>query len=130
MGSTLKFKKKNGTISEFELGEKPIVLGRAPESDLVLADGKASRRHCGIRAWDGDFYLKDLQSKNGTFLNGQRVDEMVKLQPGDRIRVGALVFSFESDAPRGTQTMLREVEDEMSAGKGYTTLLREIVNEE
>lgn len=126
--STLRYKRKDGFQSEFPLGERPITLGRGAECDLVLADERASRMHCGIRRWDGDFYLKDLDSKNGTFVNGQRIDGLVKLNPGDRVRVGALVFSFESDAPKGDQTILREVHEEIDSGKGYSTLLRELVD--
>ena len=126
--STLRYKRKDGFQSEFPLGDQPITLGRGTECDLVLADERASRMHCGIRRWDGDFYLKDLDSKNGTFVNGQRIDGLVKLSPGDRIRVGALVFSFDSDSPKGDQTILREVEEDIDSGKGYSTLLREFVS--
>ena len=61
-------------------------------------------------------------------VNGERV-EMAKLNHGDRLRVGSILFTFEQEPSRGTQTILREVEHEMSAGKGYTTLLREIVQD-
>ena len=124
----LRYRKKDGTQVEFELGDRPITIGRSPEADLVILDDKASRLHCGIRVWDGDFLLKDLRSKNGTFVNGQRV-EMVKLEPGDQVRVGSCVFSFETDPGKGTQTILREVVDEMAGGKGYTTMLKEIVED-
>ncbi len=124
----LRYRRKDGTQMEFELGDRPITIGRSPEADLVILDDKASRLHCGIRVWDGDFLLKDLKSKNGTFVNGQRV-EMVKLEPGDQVRIGACVFSFETDPGKGTQTILREVADEMAGGKGYTTMLKEIVED-
>lgn len=115
---------------EFELGDRPITIGRSPEADLVILDDKASRLHCGLRVWDGDFLLKDLKSKNGTFVNGRRID-MVKLEMGDQIRVGSCTFSFESesDPGKGTQTILREVADEMAGGKGYSTMLKEIVED-
>lgn len=113
---------------EFELGERPITIGRSAEADLVILDEKASRIHCGIRRWDGDFFIKDLKSRNGTFVNGERID-MVKLNGGDRIRVGATSFSFELSFGKGDQTILQEVANEMSGGKGYTTLLREIIDE-
>jgi pSer/pThr/pTyr-binding forkhead associated (FHA) protein len=124
----LRMKKKDGTQVEFELGERPITIGRSPEADLMILDEKASRIHCGIRLWDGDFYIKDLRSKNGTFVNGQQID-MVKLNPGDRIRVGSMSFAFEVDAAKGTQTVLQEVVDEMAQGKGYSTLLHEIIQD-
>lgn len=125
----LRHKTKDGKIEEFELGDRPVTIGRSTDADLVIMDQKASRVHCGVRLWDGEFFLKDLHSRNGTMVNGRKVD-MVKLNPGDRIRVGNVVFSFELQNARGEQTILREVEEEMSRGKGYTTLLREIVDED
>ncbi len=124
----LRYKKKDGVQMEFELGDRPVTIGRSPEADLVLLDEKASRLHCGIRLWDGEFYIKDLKSKNGTRVNGQKID-MVKLSQGDRVQVGATVFSFEPEPGKGTQTVLREVEHEMAGGKGYSTLMREIVDD-
>jgi pSer/pThr/pTyr-binding forkhead associated (FHA) protein len=124
----LRYCRKDGTTMEFELGDRPITIGRSSDADLVILDDKASRIHCGIRRWDGDFFLKDLKSRNGTYVNGERID-MVKLNFGDRIRVGSLLFSFEQRVGKGGQTILQEVADEMSGGKGYTTLLREIVEE-
>jgi len=123
----LRYKKKDGTQMEFELGDRPITIGRGTEADLVILDEKASRIHCGVRAWDDDFLLKDLKSKNGTFVNGERVD-MARLEPGDQIRVGNCVFVFESDPAKGAETILREVADEMADGKGYSTILKEIVS--
>jgi pSer/pThr/pTyr-binding forkhead associated (FHA) protein len=124
----LRYKKSDGTQVVFELGDRAITIGRSTEADLVILDDKASRVHCGIRMWDGEFFLKDLKSRNGTFVNGQTVD-MVRLNPGDKIRIGAVVFSFDSEPGKGTDTILREIEDEMDQGKGYTTILKEVVEE-
>ena len=111
---------------EFELSERPITIGRSPEADVVILDEKASRIHCGIRLWDGEFYVKDLKSRNGTYVNDQRVD-VVKLKSGDRIRVGNILFSFDQDPNKSAGVALREVEEEMAQGKGYSTILQEIV---
>ncbi len=124
----LRYKKSDGTQVEFELGERAITIGRSTEADLVILDARASRVHCGIRLWDGDFFIKDLKSRNGTFVNGQPV-EMAKLQPGDQIRVGSCVFSFESEPGKGNETILREIQEEMSQGKGYATILKEVVED-
>jgi predicted component of type VI protein secretion system len=124
----LRYKKRDGTQVVYELGERAITIGRSTEADLAILDDKASRVHCGIRMWDGEFFLKDLKSRNGTFVNGQSVD-MVRLNPGDRIRIGSVVFSFEAEPGKGTDTILREIEDEMDQGKGYTTILKEVVEE-
>ncbi len=122
----LRYTKRDGTQMEFELGERPITIGRSPEADVVILDEKASRIHCGVRLWDGEFYIKDLKSRNGTFVNDQRV-EVAKLKPGDILRVGSVAFAFAQDKDKDSGVALQEVEQEMAQGKGYSTILKEIV---
>lgn len=124
----LRYTKHDGTRMEFQLGEQPITIGRSPDADIVLLDEKVSRIHCGIRLWDGDFYVKDLKSKNGTWVNGDR-SEVAKLRPGDTVRVGSTAFTFEQDLAVGADTAIQEIEGAMDLGKGYTTILREIVHD-
>ncbi|MBP7829997.1 MAG: FHA domain-containing protein [Kiritimatiellae bacterium] len=124
----LRYAKKDGTQMEFELGDRPITIGRSPEADVVVLDEKVSRVHCGIRLWDGEFFIKDLKSRNGTSVNGQRV-EMVKLNPGDRIRVGSTAFLFEQEPGPQTDDALKEMQQAMADGKGYSTILHEIVED-
>jgi pSer/pThr/pTyr-binding forkhead associated (FHA) protein len=123
------YRKKDGLREEHKLQEDtPLTVGRSQDADIAIADEKVSRLHCGIRFMDGDYLVKDLGSRNGTFLNGSRV-EVSKIKPGDRIRVGSTILSVEKELGKGQQTVLREVEEEMSHGKGYSTILREIIDE-
>jgi pSer/pThr/pTyr-binding forkhead associated (FHA) protein len=122
----LRYTKRDGTQMEFELGERPITIGRSPEADVVILDEKASRIHCGVRLWDGEFYIKDLKSRNGTYVNDQRV-EVAKLKAGDIIRVGSASFAFAQDTDKDSGVALQEVEQQMAQGKGYSTILKEIV---
>lgn len=124
----LRYARKDGTQMEFELGDRPITIGRSPEADVVVLDEKVSRVHCGIRLWDGEFFIKDLKSRNGTVVNGQRV-EMIRLNPGDRIRVGSTAFLFEQEASPQTDDALKEMQQAMADGKGYSTILQEIVED-
>lgn len=124
----LRYTKNDGTRMEFLLSEQPITIGRSPDADIVLLDEKVSRIHCGVRLWDGDYYLKDLKSKNGTVVNGQKV-EVAKLKAGDQFRVGSTAFVFEPVLEVGQDTALEEIKGEMDLGKGYTTILREIVDD-
>ncbi len=126
----LRYINKLGIPKDIELTGEPLSIGRSREADIPLLDDKVSRVHCGIRLSDGDFYLKDVKSRNGTFVNGQRVEDTVKLKPGDRIQVGSTVFVLESasekeDAAKGIES----VQSSMADGKGYTTILKEIVED-
>lgn len=124
----LHYAKQDGESKDFEIGERSITIGRSPEADIILLDEKVSRVHCGIRLWDGEFYIKDLKSKNGTYVNGRRV-EVAKLAASDVIKVGSYTFTFENPGGAGAETVIREISDEMDHGKGYSTILNEIVKD-
>ena len=72
------------------------VLGRDAEADVVLQDpsGKISRRHARIRLSDGKPVIEDLESTNGTYLNGKRIDAPQPLKEGDRIAIGESTLEF------------------------------------
>jgi two-component system NtrC family sensor kinase len=122
------FPNKDGSTGEIDLTDQAISIGRSPDADIVLYDERSSRMHCGIRLWEGDFYVKDLQSKNGTYLNEERI-EMSKLNSGDVIRIGASKIVVDGKKGPGPQTIMGHVEDDMAHGKGYNTILREIVDD-
>ncbi len=124
----LKYQKPNGTLVEIELTEKPLTIGRSPKADLIVEDEKASRLHCGIRFVDGVYLIKDLASKNGTFLNEERC-ESETLSVGDKIRVGSTIIRVEKTSTKGATTAFQEMQEKMSEGKGYDTILKEIVGE-
>ena len=77
------------------LGEHPTVLGRNSDCTVPLADPRASRRHAEIRATADGFLVVDLDSMNGTKVNGVPVREHV-LRDGDEIAVGDTVLRFEA----------------------------------
>lgn len=65
-----------------------ITIGRGPENTLVLEDGYASGKHARIYPQDGQWYLEDLNSTNGTLLAGQRVHGVVPLPLGVPVKIG------------------------------------------
>jgi len=73
------------------LDGSPLAIGRAPDNDLILADARVSRHHARITARGGRFVLADLESTNGTVVNGARVTEIV-LGLGDRISLGTALI--------------------------------------
>lgn len=78
------------------LGNRSWTIGRGRNNDLIFSkDEWVSGNHALLLKGDGEFYsLVDVGSKNGTFVNGDRVDIPVILQPGDRIKVGKTTLIF------------------------------------
>lgn len=79
----------------FMLSSPVVTIGRSPTNELPIQDGYTSSEHARLTAQDGFFYLEDLGSSNGTFVNGQRLNEPMVLRHGDRIELGDTVFRFE-----------------------------------
>jgi adenylate cyclase len=70
-------------------------IGRDPESDIVINGAKVSRHHAIIHAQDNaEFWLIDLGSMNGTYVNDQRVLQPTRFRDGDRLVIGGAVFRF------------------------------------
>ena len=123
----LKYLNADGKQVEYDLTDKPVTLGRTTEADVVIPSDKASRVHCAIRRWDEDYVIKDMKSRNGTYVNDQRVETAV-LRVGDTIRIGSAQITVERRAAKGAATLLREVDEEIGGGRRYSSLLREIVD--
>jgi len=77
------------------LGPEPLTIGRLPESAVMVTDPNASRRHAEIRRVGNDVVLVDLNSTNGTRVNGATIRER-KLADGDQIVIGTTVLRFET----------------------------------
>ncbi len=81
-----------GREGEILFGERDtITIGRAPDNDVVLDSPVVSRHHAVVRREDGRFFLRDLNTPNGTFVNGRRV-RSAWLKPGDQVRIGPYRF--------------------------------------
>ena len=72
---------------------RAISIGREKGNLIVVEDHEASRRHAEIRKHDETFFLTDLNSSNGTFLNNSRISE-AELKSGDRIQIGRTLFLY------------------------------------
>lgn len=71
-----------------------LVAGRQEDCDFALADPMMSRRHFQVGVEEGDFYVEDLGSTNGTTLNAKKLDKKTHLMYGDRIVAGDTVLRF------------------------------------
>lgn len=82
-----------GSTFLIEADEDAVTVGRQPESVIFLDDVTVSRKHAEIRRRDDGFHVHDRGSLNGTYVNGERVEE-TKLASGDEVQIGKFKFVF------------------------------------
>jgi hypothetical protein len=89
---------------EIPIGTQPLMVGRAPGGDVVLPADEVSRMHCRLVPGEAGLTVIDLQSTNGTFLDGQRVAVPTVMLPTGELRVGPYILTCRVDvtiAPDG-----------------------------
>ena len=79
----------------YRIGEEPVVVGRGKNCDIVIPDMFLSVEHFHIWYEDGEWYIGDMGSKNGTFLNDKELKKVMPLNDGDEISFGGLAVVFE-----------------------------------
>jgi hypothetical protein len=98
---------------EYDLPSRTIVIGRAPDSDIVLEDQYASRQHAEIRYIDGAHQIYDLNSKNGVVLNGRKLAAggSAWLEDGMEVVLASTTFRFQDPAATVTAPSLIAVRE-------------------
>jgi transcriptional regulator with GAF, ATPase, and Fis domain len=81
----------------FPLGPAPVTMGSEPDNTIHLCDGSVSAYHCRVEPEERGFRIRDLESRQGTFVNSLPVQER-ELEPGDRIVIGNHLFLFAAEA--------------------------------
>ena len=108
--------------TEIPLKKDEFFIGRAKECTLRAGSEAISRRHCSITRSGEVWTVQDLKSRNGTYVNDQRIEQATTLSPGDELRVGPLKFRVDArdtgvpparsaDIPRGKQSAVKTVAD-------------------
>ena len=97
----------------YELSMERCILGRHPDCQIQIEVGAVSRHHAQISREGDGFYVEDLKSRNGTFLNDEAVQGRQKLQHGDRVRVCDVSFVFHE----------RDVDEQPSDNSSFRTVL-------
>ncbi|MBN2656286.1 MAG: FHA domain-containing protein [Spirochaetales bacterium] len=88
-------------------------IGRLESSDLILSSGSVSRRHAKMNFDGEDLYIQDLDSSNGTFVNGSRIRERSLLRDGDLLKIGQTEFRVSEGLPK-----TKEQEEHTLVGMG------------
>ncbi|MCS5723210.1 FHA domain-containing protein [Herbiconiux sp. CPCC 203407] len=80
--------------SEISLGSEPLTIGRSSDSSVVIRDDYTSTHHARLMIWGDEWVIQDLDSTNGTFLDGNRVTAPVHIPLNTPIRIGATSFEL------------------------------------
>ena len=106
----------------FAIGDG-LKIGRGADNDIALFGYDVSRHHAVIQVVDGKPVLKDLESGNGTLVNGERI-ERITLAHGDRVRVGSVYMKvFEGELPAETEHQKQTVINAVTTSQSLTALL-------
>ncbi len=110
--------KENGDERVVEIDSDQFIIGKRSSNDLVLKDNLVSREHCAIlKDGSGKCFLRDQGSRNGTFVNGHKVEADVMLRDGMKVRVGQVQMKFCTTRPEtssGPQSSASEPPEEQS----------------
>ncbi len=113
----------------YHTSSEPFVIGRSSEQ-IPLTDNSASRRHAEVRPSNGTWVLVDLNSSNGTYLNGQRIVAPTELKHGDQVKIGStlLVFSGQEhvDSFTGARLIRDQVDLELNSPSGGSSILSSV----
>lgn len=105
----ISYQAAGGAIKRLRLKALPrapvISIGRVKEADICIDDPKASRINTAIRFWDDIFVVRDMNSKNGTFLNGKPLD-VARLKPGDVLKIGDTEFNLMAEEGSGADSTI------------------------
>lgn len=82
------------TGTELALGRDPITIGRSSDSGLVIRDDYTSTHHARLLLWNDEWMVQDLDSTNGTFLNGRRVTVPTQVPLDTPIKIGTTTFEL------------------------------------
>jgi DNA-binding response OmpR family regulator len=105
------------TGQEHPLKNDVTRMGRAVENEIVILDKRSSREHAVIRREGLKIILEDQGSTNGTYLNGERLQQAVQLRDEDQVKIGDVAFTFHD--PEGTyvETPFPELDVNVEAGE-------------
>jgi hypothetical protein len=101
---------------EHRLGTETVTIGRAVETDIVITSNRVSREHARIYKKGRHWYVEDLGSTNGTFLNDERVLSPADLHDGDSLMIGDVTFLFHDPDVTSRETPLPKLDVDLPGG--------------
>jgi serine phosphatase RsbU (regulator of sigma subunit) len=112
----------NGLGRRLRLEGEPVTIGRDPACGLVLASPDVSRRHCRLQLVAGEVFVSDLNSTNGSYVDGKRVADATPFPDGSILEIGRQVLKHER---RSTREMLQaqELDKDLERARNYVLSL-------
>jgi signal transduction histidine kinase len=112
----------SGRTEDLLLVKSKYLVGRSPNNDIVLEDSDVSRRHCLLKLHNHDFDVEDLGSRNGTYLNGRRI-EKAHLRSGDLLQIGRHLMDYIIESGPGS---IEESNLSLTIDESYDTLMSQL----
>jgi pSer/pThr/pTyr-binding forkhead associated (FHA) protein len=106
----------NDLIKQFELSQERVTIGRTEDNSLVLADEGVSRQHAAIEYHNGEYFIVDLDSQNGVFLNNEKI-EKAPLKYWDEIQIHNFVIKFMAKPGLGATNKEEEIPADLESDK-------------
>jgi len=107
---------RDGREKRHPFEESELIIGRKPEIGLTLDDEYLSRKHCRFRCRKNKLSVEDLESYNGTYVNGKKIHERCQLEHGDVVKIGRSRLIM--DSPGFSETSLRVYAPDLPAQSG------------
>ena len=97
---------------------KTIRIGKSDNNEYVVKENTVSRQHAVLTITDaGEYYIRDLNSTNGTYIDGKRISEQTRLVAGNVLRLGNKVVNWQEIAERGLKTVVRPMDSNSQSGQ-------------
>src|SRR5262245_55708693 len=112
----------DGNETRHELGRRAVVVGRSAEVDIQVPGERASRSHFRLEPSDRGWVLVDLESSNGTSVNGYFVSRAL-LSPGDVVECGGATLRFDGDGPPPAARAPRPPRKKASSGPAWVAAI-------
>lgn len=121
-GMQLHIVREGEEMPGLSLGQAPLYIGRAPDNHLVVPDSTVSSRHAALWVEAGRAWIRDTGSRNGTFVNDERIRGATALADGDKVRLGSntdLVARGHVEEPEDGPKLASRLVEDVGAGVRY-----------
>src|SRR5512146_289943 len=111
-----------GLGRRFRLEAEPVTIGRDPACGLVLASPDVSRRHCRLQLAAGEVFVTDLNSTNGSYVDGKKITDPTPFPDGSILEIGRQVLKHERRSTREMQAA-QELDKDLERARNYVLSL-------